>query len=344
MKKITIITALASIGTLLCAIIYFIIMMIVNSSDFSGVMQQGFDVLFMRDLNTTHVIVSIGLYLSIVLIITLVTLALLRKRNELYLTVVGLVLSFIFVFMNISALINGNITFGDSANLTESLGSILSIAYCLIAAIVVISFAAAFVYGGSERRKLPNLVDSEDVISVQNDQENKEDKVEATNEDTVSEVTPEEVMDEDNEVVAVKPEQTEEVSAKTDEKVVVETEEKVKKAPAKKSTVTSKKAPAKKSISTTKKTTEKTTKAPEDDAHTASKTGTKIYHVSKHHPTNKWQVKLEGGKKAIKTFDTQREAQAYANDLIESNHGKGALKLHSRKGTIRKADNIKNEH
>ena len=61
----------------------------------------------------------------------------------------------------------------------------------------------------------------------------------------------------------------------------------------------------------------------------------KVYHISQHPTTNKWQVKLAKGEKALKLFDTQAEALAYAKEVAK-NQG-GSIRLHSRKGKIRSA-------
>ena len=58
----------------------------------------------------------------------------------------------------------------------------------------------------------------------------------------------------------------------------------------------------------------------------------RTYHVTKQ-PSGKWQVKLAGSNKAIKTFDTQREAIAFAKGLVESRGG--SYRIHSVKGKIR---------
>lgn len=59
----------------------------------------------------------------------------------------------------------------------------------------------------------------------------------------------------------------------------------------------------------------------------------RAYHVTKQ-PTGKWQVKLAGGAKAIRVFDTQAEAIAFAKGLVESQGG--SYRIHSVKGKIRK--------
>ena len=61
-------------------------------------------------------------------------------------------------------------------------------------------------------------------------------------------------------------------------------------------------------------------------------TAARTYHITKQ-PNGEWQVKLAGGKKAIKLFPTQREAIAYARGLVESRGG--SYRIHSVKGKIR---------
>ena len=46
----------------------------------------------------------------------------------------------------------------------------------------------------------------------------------------------------------------------------------------------------------------------------------KNYHISKR-DDGKWQVKLAGGEKAIKLFDTQAEAIDYAKSVAENQEG-----------------------
>ncbi len=60
----------------------------------------------------------------------------------------------------------------------------------------------------------------------------------------------------------------------------------------------------------------------------------RVYHISKHQTSGKWQVKLATGKKAIKLFRTQAEAIAYAKELIGTQGG--SIRIHSLKGKLRK--------
>jgi len=54
------------------------------------------------------------------------------------------------------------------------------------------------------------------------------------------------------------------------------------------------------------------------------------YHVSKRKEDGKWQVKYAGGEKAIKLFDTQKEALEYTNKMA-ANQG-GSVLVHASKG------------
>lgn len=59
-----------------------------------------------------------------------------------------------------------------------------------------------------------------------------------------------------------------------------------------------------------------------------------IYHVTKRKEDGKWQVKLQKGGKAIKLFNTQEEAYAYAKKLAGGKDG--TVHLHKVSGQIRK--------
>ena len=54
------------------------------------------------------------------------------------------------------------------------------------------------------------------------------------------------------------------------------------------------------------------------------------YHVAKRAEDGKWQVKYAGGEKAIKLFDTQKEALEYTKKMAE-NQG-GSVLVHASKG------------
>ena len=63
--------------------------------------------------------------------------------------------------------------------------------------------------------------------------------------------------------------------------------------------------------------------------------GGKTYHIAKRASDGKWQVKLASGEIAIKLFDTQAEAIDYATKMAKNQ--KGSIRVHSMKGTLRKA-------
>lgn len=69
--------------------------------------------------------------------------------------------------------------------------------------------------------------------------------------------------------------------------------------------------------------------APAKKAEPAKKDATRVYHVVKRED-GKWQVKFAGGEKAIKLFDTQKEAIEYSKKMAE-NQG-GAMLVHNSKG------------
>lgn len=76
---------------------------------------------------------------------------------------------------------------------------------------------------------------------------------------------------------------------------------------------------------------------PVEEKKPASKSSTpkRIYHISERKELNKWQIKFAGGTKALKMFNTQAEAIAYAKELIAKNGG--SYRVHSRAGKMRKA-------
>ena len=78
-----------------------------------------------------------------------------------------------------------------------------------------------------------------------------------------------------------------------------------------------KKAPAK------KEAPKKVVKEP------AKKESTRTYHVVKR-ADGKWEVKFAGGQKAIKLFDTQKEALEYSK-VMAKNQG-GSMLVHNSKG------------
>ena len=77
-----------------------------------------------------------------------------------------------------------------------------------------------------------------------------------------------------------------------------------------------------------------TTTIPATRPNNKYKDGARTYHISKHFPSGKWQVKLANGEKAIKLFDTQLEAINHAKGLVKSQGG--SIRVHSLQGRIRK--------
>ena len=64
------------------------------------------------------------------------------------------------------------------------------------------------------------------------------------------------------------------------------------------------------------------------------KTYAKAFHVSRRPELNKWQVKATGSDKALKLFNTQKEAIEYANQLAKNQNV--SVRVHSKEGKIRK--------
>ena len=60
------------------------------------------------------------------------------------------------------------------------------------------------------------------------------------------------------------------------------------------------------------------------------KDATRVYHVVKRPEDGKWEVKYAGGEKAIKLFDTQKEAIEYSKKMAD-NQG-GSMLVHNSKG------------
>lgn len=64
------------------------------------------------------------------------------------------------------------------------------------------------------------------------------------------------------------------------------------------------------------------------------KTYAKAFHVSRRPELNKWQVKATGSDKALKLFNTQKEAIEYANQLAKNQNV--SVRVHSKEGKLRK--------
>lgn len=116
---------------------------------------------------------------------------------------------------------------------------------------------------------------------------------------------------------------------------------KVKKEPAPKKAAPIKKAEAKKEEK--KPDTKKAEPAKKEDARKTQtillqnedgQTYAKAFHVSRRPELNKWQVKATGSDKALKLFNTQKEAIEYANQLAKNQNV--SVRVHSKEGKIRK--------
>ena len=60
----------------------------------------------------------------------------------------------------------------------------------------------------------------------------------------------------------------------------------------------------------------------------------KVYHISKRKEDGRWQIKIEGGAKAIKLFNTQAEAMDYGKTLAQNQDAR--IMLHKVDGSFRK--------
>ena len=101
-----------------------------------------------------------------------------------------------------------------------------------------------------------------------------------------------------------------------------------KKVEAKKKAEASKKAPAKKAPAKKEPVANASAKKAAKPA-PAKKEATRTYHVVKR-SDGKWEVKFAGGQKAIKLFDTQKEALEYSK-VMAKNQG-GSMLVHNSKG------------
>ena len=132
----------------------------------------------------------------------------------------------------------------------------------------------------------------------------------------------EEVPEEKPQPVEEKPEVVEEKAQPVEEPVKEE------KMPAKPKATPAKKPAAKKTpkvVPVKPKTA--TTKA-------ADKPAPKVYHISKRKDDNRWQIKAEGAARAIRLFNTQKEAIDYGKTLAE-NQGARVM-IHKEDGSFRK--------
>ena len=60
----------------------------------------------------------------------------------------------------------------------------------------------------------------------------------------------------------------------------------------------------------------------------------KVYHISKRKEDGKWQVKFANGQRALKLFDTQLEAIAFAKEKAANQDG--SISIHKVDGKIHK--------
>ena len=66
----------------------------------------------------------------------------------------------------------------------------------------------------------------------------------------------------------------------------------------------------------------------------AANSDNKVYHISKRKDDGKWQIKIGGGAKAIKLFDTQAAAIEYAKTLADNQDAR--IMIHKEDGSFRK--------
>ena len=91
-------------------------------------------------------------------------------------------------------------------------------------------------------------------------------------------------------------------------------------------------APVKAAATPAEKPAEKTTD--KKAAKPAEEDSGKVYHISKRRDENRWQIKAEGAARAIKLFNTQAEAIAYAKQLAQNQEAR--IMIHKEDGSFRK--------
>jgi DNA polymerase III gamma/tau subunit len=182
------------------------------------------------------------------------------------------------------------------------------------------------------------------VVAAPNEEPEAEEELKL--EEEPEEEEPEEEAEEEEEQLAEEAEEAKEepapakkAPAKKQEKNAPAKKEE-KKAPAKKAAsreTTTIKKPASRETTTIKKPARETqtVKKAEILTNEEGKQFVKAYHVSQRKELKKWQVKGAGSEKAVKLFDTQKEAIEYANQLAANNGA--AVRVHSRAGKMRKA-------
>ena len=104
----------------------------------------------------------------------------------------------------------------------------------------------------------------------------------------------------------------------------------VKKAKPEKKPLVKKAVPDEKKAAPAKKEAPKKAAKPSAKKPEPKKEATRTYHVVKRPEDGKWEVKFAGGQKAIKLFDTQKEALEYSK-VMAKNQG-GSMLVHNSKG------------
>jgi hypothetical protein len=104
----------------------------------------------------------------------------------------------------------------------------------------------------------------------------------------------------------------------------------VKKAKPEKKPLVKKAVPDEKKATPAKKEAPKKAAKPAAKKPEPKKEATRTYHVVKRPEDGKWEVKFAGGQKAIKLFDTQKEALEYSK-VMAKNQG-GSMLVHNSKG------------
>lgn len=186
---------------------------------------------------------------------------------------------------------------------------------------------APVVISESQEEKVEEAPKAEETVKEEKAEEPvKEEKVEEVKaEEPVKEEKVEEVKAEEAKPAPKTVKKAEEKPAKKVEAKPAEKKESAKKAepkPAKK--VEAKPAEKKEAP----KKAEAKPAAKEEKSSAADKT--RVYHVVKREKDNKWEVKFAGGEKAIKLFNTQKEAIEYSKVMAE-NQG-GTYLVHNSKG------------
>ena len=159
-------------------------------------------------------------------------------------------------------------------------------------------------------------------------------------EEAKPEEQPEEQPEEEEKKPAAPKKVKKEPAKKAPAKKAEPKKEEKKPAPAKKAEPKKEEKPAPKKAAPAKK------EEPKAEPADARKTGTiileneegkayaKAFHVSRRPELNKWQVKATGSDKALKLFNTQKEAIEYANQLAKNQNV--SVRVHSKEGKIRK--------